>query len=298
MSSPTPQTDSKNNMPGVLLAMLLIDSMHLIFARFFAELNLLPTTSSLYVMAVATLQVGIFLQVTGRLRWSVFAEHPLFFASLGLTVSMSTVMNYASVQFIDPGTASLLSRLSTVFGLAFGLIWLRERFSSIEWVGAVLCIAGAFVIAFQEGDIFRTGSLLVVAATLSYALHAAITKKYGDEIDFLNFFFFRVAATTFFLFLFTAPTGGLVNPSPYSWLLLVITGTVDVVISRVLYYWALRNMRLGMHSLILTVTPVITILWAYLFFGQLPTVQAIIGGAIVLSGIFAISVARVRKMAD
>ncbi|MBK8796247.1 MAG: hypothetical protein IPM07_07640 [Anaerolineales bacterium] len=44
-----------------------------------------------------------------------------------------------------------------------------------------------------------------------------------------------------------------------TWLLLVLTGTVDVVISRALYYQTLRLLPMSIHTIILTLSPVVAI---------------------------------------
>lgn len=290
-----PTTDMNRNLQGVLIFMMLvISSVHFVFARIFAGL-VPPATSAFFVLFSATIEFGVYMVVTRQLRWQPFVENMRFYLLIGALVAGSTIMNYAAVEFIDAGTASLLSRTSIVFGILFGVFWLRERFTRVEWIGATLCVFGAFTISFQQGDYLRLGSLLVVGGALFYALHAAIVKKEGSDIDFGNFFFYRIAATSFFILIFSFPLGGIEIPVRESWLVLLIAGTIDVVVSRVLYYWALRQMRLGLHTVVLTASPVVTILLSLLIFGESPTMQALIGGAIVLTGIVIITLQSLKS---
>ncbi|MFQ5398944.1 MAG: EamA family transporter [Anaerolineae bacterium] len=78
-------------------------------------------------------------------------------------------------------------------------------------------------------------------------------------------------------------------PDRQTWPLLLLTGTVDVVISRALYYLALRRLRLSFHAILLTLTPAITVLWSWLLFGVWPTVQGLLGGAAVIAGVGIVS---------
>ena len=55
----------------------------------------------------------------------------------------------------------------------------------------------------------------------------------------------------------------IVDAPPSIWLLIVVAGTVDIVISRTLYYVALRRLPMSLHAIILTLSPVVTLLWAY-----------------------------------
>ena len=86
-----------------------------------------------------------------------------------------------------------------------------------------------------------------------------------------------------------------VPPTTRDLLVLLLTGTLDVVISRTIYYWALRQMRLGIHTIVLTAAPVLTVLWSVLFFGESPTRQGLIGGTVVMLGIIIVALAQQKR---
>jgi drug/metabolite transporter (DMT)-like permease len=273
-----------SNAPLVMGVLLVLDSLHFVFARLLAP-YLPGGTSALYVLAVATLEVGIFLAIKGAIRPRLFLQNTFFFLIIGFLVATSTSLNYIAVGYIDPGTASMLAQSATIFALGFSVFWLRERLSSVELGGALLALAGVLIISFQPGDYLRLGSLMVLASAFMYSLHAAIVKRSGGEMEFSNFFFWRVASTTAFLLVFTSTRGQLIWPGREAWVVIILAGTVDVVISRVLYYVALRRFRLGIHTTILTLSPVLTVLWSILLFSEQPSTQAFIGGAAVIIGV-------------
>jgi drug/metabolite transporter (DMT)-like permease len=273
-----------SNAPLVMGVLLVLDSLHFVFARLLAP-YLPGVTSAFYVLAVATLEVAIFLGIKGAIRPRLFLQNAFFFLIIGFLVATSTSLNYMAVGYIDPGTASMLAQTATIFALGFSVFWLRERLSSVEFGGALVALVGVLIISFQPGDYLRLGSLMVLASAFMYALHAAIVKRHGGEMEFGNFFFWRVASTTAFLLVFTSVGGQLVWPGREAWIIIILAGTVDVVISRVLYYVALRRLRLGIHTTILTLSPVLTVLWSILLFSEQPSTQAFIGGAAVIIGV-------------
>lgn len=277
--------------PVLILMLLVIDSGHFVFARLLLP-QISPSVSAMYVLAIATAQVGLFGLVTGRLHLRALLGHPLFFATIGLLVAASTAINYAAVAFIDPGTAAMLGKTSIVFGVGFGLLWLGDRLSPKQVAGSLLALIGVFIITFQPVDYLRFGSLLVVSSAFLYALHAAVVKRYSGDMDLLNFFFYRLLLTTGFLLLFAVARQALVWPSPKAWLYLLLTGTVDVVISRSLYYVALRRLAMSVFSIILTLSPVAAILWSVLLFGTFPSLQQLVGGVAVLLGVLAVTLNR------
>jgi len=268
----------------VIGVLLVLDSLHFIFARLLAP-YLPGGTAAMYVLAVATLEVTVFLAFRGTIKPRLFLQNARFFLIIGFLVAAATSLNYIAVGYIDPGTAAMLAQTATIFALALSVIWLREYLSSVQILGAVLALAGVFLISFQPGDYLRLGSLMVLASAFMYALHAAIVKRYGGDMEFSNFFLWRVASTAAFLLMFTTVRGQWVWPGREAWIIIIVAGTVDVVISRVLYYVALRRLKMSIHTIVLTLSPVLTVLWSVLLFSERPSTQALVGGSAVILGV-------------
>ncbi len=174
--------------------------------------------------------------------------------------------------------------------VGLGLFWLRERLTRFQGLGAILALIGVIVITFQPGDYLRLGSLLVLLSAFMYALHTAIVKRYGEEMDFVEFFFFRIFSTCVLLFLIAVGRQALIWPSWTAWELIIMTGIVDVVISRALFYLVLRQMKMSVHTIVLTLSPVAAILWAFILFDTIPTAQQLIGGVGVISGVLIMTI--------
>ncbi len=272
--------------------LLIVDSLHFVFAR-----ALVPHFDSLVaatlVMGIATVEIAVYGLLTRGICWRALVRGRWFYAAVGFLVGASTALGYTAVTYIDVGTASMLGKMSTLFSLLIGLWWLHERLNRTQILGGVLALAGVLIITFQPSDVLRAGSLLVVISTVMYALHAALVKRYGQEIDFTTFFFGRLLCTTLTLLFFALGRPLAAPPAPI-WLLLLVAGTVDVVISRTLYYLALRRLPMTLHAIILTLSPVATIGWARLLFDTFPQPQQLLGGLIVLGGVLLATLYRHR----
>ena len=252
--------------------------------------HLPPATSGFWMVAIATVEVAIIAR--GRVRLATLARHRWFFLTIGLLVGVNTNLGFVAVRYVEPGTAALLSRTSIVFSVALGVLWLGERLTRVQSAGAAIAIAGAVTVSAQPGDHVHAGSLIVVFATMLYALHSAVVKRYGGDIPFLEFFFFRLAATSAVLFVLGAAQGQFVRPSGRAWLILLTAGTVNVVLSRGLYYLALRRLDMTKLTIALTLSPVVTWLWAVPLFGGRPGVIEVVGGLAILTGVIVVSASR------
>lgn len=276
---------------ALVTVLLFIDSLHFVFARLLLP-HIGPPLSVLYVLGVATVEVGVFALITRRLRFDFLRQYWKLFLAIGFCIAVSTVVNYEAVSFIDVGTASMLGKATLLFGLGFGLFWLGDRLSRLQIFGSVIAIIGLVVITFQPGDIMRLGALMIIGSTFLYALHAALSKRYMQEMDLVNFFFFRLLFTTLVLLVIVGGSGQLaLPPTPTAWLLLILAGTVDVTISRTLYYTALRRLNMSVFSIMLTAGPVVTVIWSLLLFNTFPTPQQLIGGIGVLGGVALVTAA-------
>jgi O-acetylserine/cysteine efflux transporter len=283
-------TDSRLLVAGLLL----VDSLYFIFARLLLPLAP-PAAGAMYMLVLGAVEIAVLMR--GRVDFTVLRRHAWLFAAVGGLVGVNTNMGFAAVKYVDPGTASLLSRAAILFGVGLGLVWLSERLSRLEVIGAAIALAGVIAISVQPGDYLRWGSLLIITSTLLYAIHSAMVKRYGGDIPFGEFMFFRVASVAAVLVMLALAQGALVWPTPLAWGWLVIAATVNVVISRGLYYLALRRLDMSFLTIILTLTPVVTWLLSIALFGGRPSPQEIAGGIATLVGVLIVTSSRAGLLA-
>lgn len=276
--------------PRLLIAgLLLVDSLYYIFARLLLPL-VPPAAGAMYMMVLGAVQIAVLMR--GRVDWRVLWRHRWLFMAVGLLVGVNTNMGFIAVQYVDPGTASLLSRTSILFGVGLGVAILGERLAPLELLGAAIAVAGVAVISVQPGEYLRWGSLIVVASTALYALHSALVKRFGGAIPFGEFMLFRVTAVAAVLVGLAFAQGAVVWPTPLAWGWLLVAAAVNVVLSRGVYYLALRRLDMSFLTILLTLTPVVTWLWSVALFGGRPSAIEAAGGVATLAGVLLVTACR------
>jgi drug/metabolite transporter (DMT)-like permease len=273
---------------ALISVMLVLDSLFFVWARLMLP-QISPVLSSMFVMSIGTIEIGIVAFIKKQIHFRVLGKYIWFFLAIGFLIAASTYVSYEAVAYIDPGTASMLNRIAIIIQLFLGFVWLKERFNRIQLGGTILAIVGVFVITYQNGDYFRVGSLLVLVATLAYSLHTAMVKRYAEQMDFFEFFFFRLLCTSLFLILFNSVRHTLAWPSAKAWPLLILVASIDVALGRSLYYIALKRLNLNYFTILQTISPLLTVLWSLLLFSVLPGLQQIIGGMAVIAGVYIVS---------
>jgi drug/metabolite transporter (DMT)-like permease len=71
-----------------------------------------------------------------------------------------------------------------------------------------------------------------------------------------------------------------------------VAAAVNVVLSRGVYYLALRRMDMSFLTIVLTLTPVVTWIWSILLFGGRPTGIEVAGGIATLAGVLLVTASR------
>ena len=275
---------------ALIATLLMIDSLHFVFARLLFP-YVEPSLGAFYVMAFAVLEVGILGVAFEKLRLEPLRRLWPVFLAIGICVAASTNLNYAAMAYVDPGVAAMVAKTIVLFSLGFSLFWLRERLNRVQACGAAVAVVGLAVISYKPGNLLDVGTVMILVSTFLYALHAALTKRHIDRTDLLNFFFYRLLFSAAILALINLSRGSLPFPHPLAVPILMLVATLDIVISRFLYYWALRQLDMSVFSVALAASPVAAVLWSWALFDVFPSAQQLLGGAGILAGVALVSAA-------
>lgn len=218
---------------------------------------------------------------------------------LGIIEIISTYYFFKSIHVIsNPTIVSFLGNMSPVFMIVLSFFFLKERFGTIEFLGMILVLFGAFVISYKGNmdlrDMFINGTQDVLLYSLFSAVNYVVVKKNITKIhpilltisrcvfllvfSFIALLFFKdslIISETAFINIFI---GSLLGP-----FLTVIAG-----------YLALQYITSSRRAIISSTRGIFVLLGAYLYFGQFPKAIALIGGAITIVGVFVIAYGSIR----
>lgn len=208
---------------------------------------------------------------------------------IGIIEIIATTSFYAAISVSsNPAVPSFLRNLEYLFVTLFGIWLLSERFGKMAKAGAILTIAGAFIISFRHATwmSFITGaSGLMLLSTSFYAARTILAKKHIREISPVVLAINRA----FFLFLFAIVFMFAQHKDfkiPFSALLNIIAGAfVGPFLTSIFQYSALRFIEASRAAIIQSTTGIFVLIGAFLIFGNLPATIQIAGGLLAITGV-------------
>jgi uncharacterized membrane protein len=204
---------------------------------------------------------------------------------------------WAGVQKMDPSLAAFLNRSEVPIAIMLGIIFLKERFTPMETVGAILSIAGIIIMRLTIRVEYSEGFWLVLIGSFFFGLTEFVSKIAVRYVDPTTLAYIRnmFLAGGYWLVFFSSGDdfGGLRTVWPG----VLALGFIGPILSRLSYLQALKRLELSRVAVISQSQPVFVILIALSVFGQLPTFREFVGGICLTIGCMLMIVSRPRAMA-
>ncbi|MCC6905742.1 MAG: DMT family transporter [Anaerolineae bacterium] len=199
---------------------------------------------------------------------------------------------------VTAGAASLLIASNPVFTSIIALIFLKERFHTLAWVGIAVSFIGVAVIAFGEGEgfSFAPGVLYLLLASFSEAFYFVFQKPLFAKYSALQMTMFTIWTGTAFMLFFAPGLPQAIQQAPLSaTLAIVYLGIFPAAIGYFTWTVVLSRIPAGVATSFLYLSPVLAIFIAWVWLGEVPALASLIGGAIVLAGVVMVNSGGVRK---
>lgn len=104
-----------------------------------------------------------------------------------LTNVLGNTMVQAGLAYVPAAKAAFLNSIYIIFVPILSWIVYKNRTSIFTWIGTVLAVIGLYYLCMTESFTVAAGDLIILGATIFFALHITLIAKYVKEFVGVHF---------------------------------------------------------------------------------------------------------------
>ena len=222
------------------------------------------------------------------------ARSRLLALAAGAMFGINITLMAASLEHISVIINQALIATIPIWAAVFEVTLLKEKLHTAIWLGVAVALLGGLLIAFATsgepaviaGGNPGLGVLMAVISASCAALYITVGRKVRADVSFVPYVwlvYISGAAMTLFIIAISGVSLFGYDPRGYLWVLLL------AILAQIIGHGALNFVLRFMSPTTLTMTvqsvPVLSAIWAYLIFSEVPTVMQAIGSIVLIVGV-------------
>jgi drug/metabolite transporter (DMT)-like permease len=252
-----------------------------------------PVTFSVWWYGLAGIYAWILAGVRGELDQArAWRQRWRSLAGLVLANAVGAILYYTEIDLTNPALVSFFGRLRTIYIVLLGAIFAGERMNRREWLGAVVTVAGTMLIAYRGGSVLNTVLLLALVENLLMAAATVLAKVAVQHISPLLLTAYRGVLIAVVLLPYALLTGQWQVADAGTMAMIALGACSGPFLGHVMRYAALARLDAGKAAIVYATQPVFVTLYSGLLFGDVPTLQQLLGGGLAMGGVILVFLAQ------
>jgi len=196
---------------------------------------------------------------------------------------------FESLRYTAIAPAVILSDLEVLFVALGSMLFLKKKLSGQSWLGIALSLIGAVMVALADGggESNMIGNMLAMGSALLLAMYTMIGASVRSRLSNNSYTFvaYSCAAVTVLVIALISGTP-LLGYGVNNWLTALGMALLCTFMGHSIFTWGLKYLPPAYISTVKLLDPVFSAVWGLLLFGEKPTLLVIVGGVIVIAGVF------------
>ncbi|MBF4571889.1 DMT family transporter [Herbiconiux sp. VKM Ac-1786] len=241
----------------------------------------------LVVAAVALVVLALFMKVRLPARKDLLSI--VIAAFFGMT-AYQLLLNTGEL-YVPAGTASIIVATAPLVSVGIAAIAFKEKLSVVRIIGSGVAIAGVCVVCLARAGLSLTAAVwIIVAAMIVQGVYHPLSRMLLRRYTAMEVATYAmIAGTIMTLPLVPIDWPQLVSASGAAWLGAAYLGLLPSALGFVLWGYAIARMPVVASTSLLYLVPAVAVLISFLWLGEIPLTSELVGGAIVIVGVAAIS---------
>ena len=220
-------------------------------------------------------------------------DKPLFVIAGAVGIALYFYFENTGIQYIDAGPSSLIIAAIPVFSLILEATVFKRKIDFVDFIVVTLSVVGvAFIIGLDLETLIQSGKAIgywmMLGAAFAWVIYSLVSKPLFNKYSYLTIVYYQFYYSLPFLipFIFIEHNQWhALNPTAWGHMIFL-----SIFASAAgFYYYAQAMDLLGVteSSVFINFLPIVTVVFAYLYTGEMIDQHQLIGGCIVISSVTA-----------
>ena len=207
--------------------------------------------------------------------------------SAGIFLGLGYIFQTLGLARTGAAITGFVTGLYVVFTPLLAYFFLKERITKLIWVCVAIATVGLGLLSIR-GFSVGIGEMLVLASAFFFAAHIIALGKWSSGRDVYAMTIVQLAMCAVLSGLASIPEGYSPPPDNGVWGVVIFTAVICTAVAFVVQTWSQAHMTTTKVAVILTMEVVFAAIFAMIFGGERLTIQATLGGVMVLTAMFRI----------
>lgn len=208
----------------------------------------------------------------------------------GFFLAFHFILWFESLNYTSVASSTVLVTLQPLFAFLGTYLFFKEKFSKSALLSAALAISGSVVISwgdFRISGMALWGDLLALMACALVTAYLLFGQNVRKRLSLITYTFIVYLMSTIVLFLYVLIKGEKLGPYPgEEWIFFLLLAIIPTLLGHTLFNWSLKWLSTSTISMAILFEPIGASVLAYFLLGEAVILSQVIGGGIILLGIF------------